>query len=118
MAGVSYREEIDEIKTNIEDRFGKIPKEVEALFYVAYIRIICKEMGIKEIIEKESKIELVFSSDKKIDFNKIMREIKDSKGKIYLLGDKPNSIFLKIDDDLSLEKKWEYLKKFLERIRS
>jgi hypothetical protein len=25
---------------------------------------------------------------------------------------------LKIDDDLSLEKKWEYLKKFLERIRS
>ncbi len=117
IAGVSYREEIDEIKTNIEDRFGKIPKEVEALFYVAYIRIICKEMGIKEIIEKESKIELVFSNDKKIDFNKIMKEIKNSKGKIYLLGDKPNSIFLKIDDDeLPLEKKWEYLKSFLERI--
>ena len=50
-------------------------------------------------------IKIKFSPTKKIDVIKLMGLMSSSKGKIYLKGEHPDSIFLRVDEDLSLEDK-------------
>ena len=116
IAGITHEEEINILKTSISDRFGKIPDEVDTLFLISEIRILCKKMNITEVIEKSKTFELKFSDSKNIDFTKLMALISKTNGNIYLLGKSPNSIFMKIKDEMAIEEKIKYLKDFLGRI--
>lgn len=112
ISSIVYDDEVVELKNMLTDRFGKIPKEVDTLFCLVEIRILCKKMRITDVIEKSQNIELKFSDSKFIDFAKLMNLINVDKN-IYLLGKSPNSIFLKIEEEEALEEKLEYLKKIL-----
>jgi hypothetical protein len=74
-------------------------------------------MNITEVREKSKLIEIILGDSTKIDVEKLMSVIAHRQGAIYLLGQKPNSIFVKIKEDLGLEEKGEYLKNFLTFIK-
>ena len=113
ISGVVCDEDLEEIRRILSDRYGRIPHEVERLLYLGQIRIICRKLGIVEMTERitETKsdtidtIKIKFSPTKKIDVIKLMGLMSSSKGKIYLKGEHPDSIFLRVDEDLSLEDK-------------
>jgi transcription-repair coupling factor (superfamily II helicase) len=118
IAGVIHEEEVNDLKAALTDRFGKIPPEVETLFYLSEIRILCKEMNVTEVIEKGKIIEIKFSDPSKINFNKLMSLITNSRGNIYLLGKEPNSVFFKVnDDEMELKQKEEFIKEILLKIK-
>ncbi|HOV15341.1 MAG TPA: helicase-related protein [Spirochaetota bacterium] len=117
ISSILYDEEVTELKSMLIDRFGKIPKEVETLFCLMEIRIFCKNMKITDVIEKSQNIELKFNDSKSIDFSKLMILINKDKN-IFLMGKSPNSIFLKIDEEMKLEDKLQYLKNVLMKIKS
>lgn len=113
ISGVVCDEDLEEIRRLLSDRYGRIPQEVERLLYLGQIRIICRKMGISEMTERitETKIETIdvirikFSAGKKIDVMKLMGLMSASKGKVFLKGEHPDCVFLRVDENLSLEDK-------------
>lgn len=47
-----------QIKNQMIDRFGKLPSQVENLFYLSQLKILSKEKAIKKIVQKDNKIYL------------------------------------------------------------
>lgn len=117
ISAILYEEEVFELKNTLTDRFGPIPDEVNVLFSLMEIRLICKRMKISDVIEKSNNIELKFVDSKNIDFAKLMKLISKDKN-IYLLGKSPNSIFIKSDEDMALLEKSNYIKDILDKIKT
>ncbi|MGQ9678349.1 MAG: transcription-repair coupling factor [bacterium] len=49
LLGVESEKELEELKAELSDRFGRYPSMVEELFAVARIRLLCREWGILEV---------------------------------------------------------------------
>jgi transcription-repair coupling factor (superfamily II helicase) len=69
---LSLYTELDELQTEddiaayakrIEDRFGKLPREVSALFEALRLRWICKKLGFERLILKGGKLRCYFLGD-------------------------------------------------------
>ncbi|HBD93543.1 MAG: transcription-repair coupling factor [Spirochaetes bacterium GWF1_31_7] len=116
ISGITHEEDLDRIKSLLLDRFGPIPEDVKRLLYIGEIRIICRKMGVNEIIEKSNCIEIKFNSSDKINFGKLMIMVTQSKGRVYLQGSKSSSIFIKIGeyDEFTIEDKGRIIKETLE----
>ncbi len=54
-------EEIDDIRNEIEDRFGRLPPAVENFLQIAALRIKARDKEIKSLHRKGNKIEMVLS---------------------------------------------------------
>ena len=92
-------EDIKNIILNIEDRFGKMPKEVNNLFEIAKIKNMCKNLGVTKIMQKGNNILFNFDAEHfNIDIDKLIKKyknnIKFSPGKLpyitYTLQNKNN----------------------------
>ncbi|HOL58029.1 MAG TPA: transcription-repair coupling factor [Spirochaetota bacterium] len=117
IAQADTEEELEDIYLSLIDRFGNMPEEVKNLLYISRIKILCKKIGITEIIDKKEKIEIKFQELNEINIEKLLTLVAESKGDIYLLGSKPNSIFIKKKRyDLSLNEKLEYIKEILQNL--
>lgn len=52
---VTSEEELKELKAELLDRFGRYPPEVENLFTIAQIRLLCRRLGVLSVNLKESR---------------------------------------------------------------
>jgi len=57
-------EKLKEVKEELEDRFGKINKEMEIYMYEEWFEKIAKRLGIIKINETKTTIEVIFNSEK------------------------------------------------------
>ncbi len=73
IAGVRDYEDAKELRKEIEERFGKIPKETENLVKVSVIRAYAKHAYIASVIKKAKTIELKFFPDAPMDLPKVLR---------------------------------------------
>ncbi|PKM92877.1 MAG: transcription-repair coupling factor [Elusimicrobia bacterium HGW-Elusimicrobia-4] len=73
------QKDLPEIKNEMEDRFGKIPKEVENLFEVGKIRLIAMKLGILKITSSSASVQIKFSSDTSVEPSKIINVLKNKK---------------------------------------
>ena len=69
-------ERLEEVRKELEDRFGKIDKEMEIYMYEEWFEKIARRVGIIKINENQTKIELILSKEKteKIDGEKLFME--------------------------------------------
>jgi transcription-repair coupling factor (superfamily II helicase) len=71
-------EDIKNIKEDIEDRFGKVPKEVINLLEIARIKAMCKKLGITKINQKQASIVFNFNPETFImDIDSIVKKYKN-----------------------------------------
>ena len=49
IASIENEEDMKDIKEELEDRFSDIPKSVNALISIAYMKTLCKKLGIEKI---------------------------------------------------------------------
>jgi transcription-repair coupling factor (superfamily II helicase) len=73
-------EEVGEVETELIDRFGNPPPEVEDLLNLTIIRISASHLGIFRISMKEDHLTLEFSKDKRIE----KKQIENLRDKIEL----------------------------------
>jgi transcription-repair coupling factor (superfamily II helicase) len=106
---------IENMKSELLDRFGKIPNETKMLFEIANLRLAAEKLGIERIAEDNNYICLYFSQDadfSKFDITKLTNDysktIEFVMGRYYVIKLKKD----KIDIDAV-----KYLKKFLSRLR-
>jgi transcription-repair coupling factor (superfamily II helicase) len=107
-------EEIDDLKSELIDRFGMPPPKVEVLIQLEEIRTIASIMRISEIIEDSSCIKLKITGDSLIEPERIVMAIGSDK-RITLDPDDSEKLCF-VPKSNAVEKKMLELKKWLQQI--
>lgn len=84
IASVSTEGELEGLQREVEDRFGAIPEEVENLFCIAEIKIICRKLSIFHLKEVRGVVQLEFSRISDINPDKVVKLVSLSAGKVRL----------------------------------
>ncbi len=94
IASVSSKEEMDDMTDELTDRFGAVPKSVENLLRVAYLRTVAREVFVTDITQKGQQIELKVLPNAGYDPAAIPPFIAGYKGGLRLIaGAKPCFLF-------------------------
>lgn len=100
---IGNEKSLQEFSQKMEDRFGKLPKQINELFDGLRIRWIAKKIGFERIILKNGKLRCYFLDNPKSPyyespyFPKVMAEIQNSKKKCNL-KQSGNSLILVYDN--------------------
>ena len=71
-------EDIKNVREDISDRFGKIPKEVNNLLEISKIKAMCKNLGIIKLNQKQNSIVFNFNPESFImDIDSIIKKYKN-----------------------------------------
>ena len=97
IASVVSENELDTICSELEDRFGPLPDEVESLVSLAEIRVLCGKLYITSMKEHHGEIEITFGKVHIINLEKYMRLIKESGGKIKPSPHRANVMIITTD---------------------
>lgn len=103
---VDNEAELEEIRTEIVDRFGPIPQKAEALFSSLKLRWMAKDMGMEKVVIKNNKMIAYFISNPESGFyqtNKFMSVIQyvqanAQKARLSDKNDRFKIIFDKVND--------------------
>ena len=100
---IQNEESLQKFAKKIEDRFGKLPKQINELFDGLRIRWIAKKIGFERIILKNGKLRCYFLDNPKSPyydspyFPKVMEQIQNSKKKC-VMKQSGNSLILVYDN--------------------
>ena len=87
---ISSKEEADDMRDELTDRFGAIPASVENLLTVAYLRTIARAVFVTDITQKENGIEFRVLQNADYEPGEIAPFVAGYKGKVRLIpGAKP-----------------------------
>ena len=84
IAGTAAREELDELKVEMIDRFGPIPPFTQSLFRAAYLKLRARALGIRKIDAGASNGYILFEEHNQIDPKRVLKLIQ-GKPKEYRL---------------------------------
>ncbi len=87
-------DDLDRVYREIGDRFGPLPEEVLSLLSLAEIRILCRKLKVISLRERAGLCTVEFGLMKDFPFDKAMRMIKLSSGKVRPAANKPNALVL------------------------
>ena len=91
---ISSKEEADDMRDELTDRFGSIPAPVENLLSVSALRTAAAKVFVTDIMQKPNGIEFRVRQDAAYDPLKIAPFIASQKGKVKLItGAKPCFIY-------------------------
>lgn len=121
IASIQTSLELDSVYSELVDRFGPVPDEVNSLLSIAKIRIICHKLSISSLKEKMGRVQVEFSQVAKINIDKVLRLIKTSSGRVTLDPTHPNMLFIKTkgaseSGAISLKEKSDFIKDKLEQL--
>ena len=115
IASVVSENELDTICSELEDRFGPLPDEVESLVSLAEIRVLCGKLHITSMMEHDGRIEVTFGRLSIINPEKCVRLIQESGGRIRLSKDKANKLII-TTNVVDLKEKSAFLRDKLMRL--
>ncbi|AAK81152.1 transcription-repair coupling factor (superfamily II helicase) [Clostridium acetobutylicum] len=117
IAAIDSYEEMMDVKEELEDRFSSIPQSVNNLMTIAYLRSIGRQLGILEIKDKMTQLEIKFESNDRVNKKLINGLLKNySKSILFKMGDNP--VILYNLKDVKREDMLENLQKFLKYMKS
>jgi transcription-repair coupling factor (superfamily II helicase) len=93
VASLQNADEVKEVREELTDRFGPLPKAAENLLHVSYIRLEAQELGIASISEEKNEIQIRFNSENRPNGETMLALTKKFKvrliagaGKQYMLS--------------------------------
>ncbi len=82
IAGIENAKERDDMKDELLDRFGEIPKAADNLLRIALIRVAAHKLFITEVKGKNERIQFTFRPDARIKVEGIPELVKRHKGNL------------------------------------
>ncbi len=76
IAGTESREDLDELKVELIDRFGPLPQQAQSLFRTAQIKLRAAQLGIRKIDAGAAGGYIVFDERNKIDAKRVLKLIQ------------------------------------------
>jgi transcription-repair coupling factor (superfamily II helicase) len=87
LAGADDEETVADIRTELADRFGPPPREVEQLLDVVRIRLAARRLGIEKVEIGEARALLTFAASTPLEPGRLLAAIRDSKGRMKMKRD-------------------------------
>ncbi|ULQ59867.1 transcription-repair coupling factor [Brucepastera parasyntrophica] len=115
IAAISTQDELDSVYLELLDRFGPIPEELHSLLALAEIRIICRNLSISSLNEKQGSVRVEFSKVAKVSVDRLLRMMQESAGRVKLDPLHPNVLILETGK-IGLKEKSEFIREKLERL--
>jgi transcription-repair coupling factor (superfamily II helicase) len=75
VADVASLAELEDMRSELADRFGAVPDEVEHLFALIQVRLRCETLGIESVVEREREIVLRPVETRLLDRGRLEREL-------------------------------------------
>jgi len=108
LSKVRTEKELNELKEEMIDRFGSLPPEFLELLSILKIKILCCNVGIKSLEEKESELKLTFSKSK-VDIIGLLEKINKNKRIFSISPGNYNTLYVYKTFE-NAEEKLEFLK--------
>ena len=80
VAGVQGDPQLNEVRAEMEDRYGPLPIAVQNLVDYAALRILCQRVGANAIERKRDQFSIRFHQNAKINPEKLARFVATNKG--------------------------------------
>ena len=88
---IENKDDMEEVKEELVDRFSDVPRSVQTLLYIAYIKSMCKKLKIERVTQNQNEISLVpltrYKTKEKVGY-KIVNELVDLLEKMCKLNEK------------------------------
>ncbi|MDR1970428.1 MAG: transcription-repair coupling factor [Treponema sp.] len=112
IASVREKDELERVYGEMLDRFGPLPDEAASLLALAEIRIICREIAVASLREREGRVRVEFERVSRVNVERLIRLMKESSGKIKLDPKAPNVLILHTGN-IGLKEKSEFIREKL-----
>ncbi len=116
ITSIDSDEELERLYSELHDRFGPLPDEVQSLLALAEIRILSRKLSIVSLKERKGMVQVEFGRVKDIDVEKVLRLIQESGGRAQLDPSQPQMLLLKTGS-IGLQEKSEFLRGQLSRLQ-
>ena len=73
IAAAASEQAVDDVRVELEDRYGEIPEGVKHLLEAAALRAECERIGVSQVDRKRDQVQMRFGPDAAIDPGRLMR---------------------------------------------
>ncbi|MCL1931642.1 MAG: DEAD/DEAH box helicase, partial [Treponema sp.] len=112
IAAIRDKEQLERVYAELLDRFGPLPDEAASLLALAEIRIICRELAVSSLREREGVVRLEFAKVSRVKVDRLVRLMQESSGRARLDPHKPNVLMLTAGN-IGLKEKSEFIREKL-----
>jgi transcription-repair coupling factor (superfamily II helicase) len=112
MASIKTKDELERVYAGMLDRFGPLPDEAASLLALAEIRIICREIAVSSLKERDGYVKVEFAKVSRVKVDRLVRLMKESGGKVKLDPKAPNVLLLRTGS-IGLKEKSEFIREKL-----
>jgi len=113
IASIRSNYDLETITGELNDRFGPLPDEVSSLISIAELRVICRKLYVKSLVEKKGKVEIIFSKVSILPIDRVLHLMKESNGSVKLDAKKPNVLVIQ-SGMIGLKDKSEFIREKLQ----
>ncbi|MBI2608564.1 MAG: transcription-repair coupling factor [Deltaproteobacteria bacterium] len=113
IASLETPEESEDMKRELQDRFGKLPEETENLLHFMNIKNLLKKMKVEAMISQDQILSISFAKNDVIQPDKVFKLIQTQSKKYKILPPQKFIIHTENTDPLNI---YEELKKILQHI--
>jgi transcription-repair coupling factor (superfamily II helicase) len=103
---------LENLLGELTDRFGPPPDEAASLLALAEIRIICRDISVSTLKERNGLVRVEFAKVSKVKIDRLVRLMQDSGGKVKLDPKAPNVLILQTGS-IGLKEKSEFIREKL-----
>ncbi|MDR1539530.1 MAG: transcription-repair coupling factor [Clostridiales bacterium] len=98
---ISNEREQSDIREEIQDRYGQIPRAVDNLLFIALLKAQAHDMGVLSIMQKGRSIVITFKGDSKVDPVKLTGVVKAFRQRLmFTQAPNPYLTYKMLDDDI------------------
>jgi len=115
IVSVVTEDDLERVHAEVHDRFGPLPEAVMSLLSLSEIQILCRKLRIKSLRERNGQCTVEFGRMIDFPFEKAVRLLKESAGKVKSLPSKPNVLIL-ATEQVGLSEKSMFIRDRLSRL--
>jgi len=116
IASISCDNELSDLLQQTVDRFGPIPSELNNLFLISQLRILCQKLGVITVREKNKTAFITFSATTlHIQPVKIVSLLQNEEYKVHMQIDK-NMMIVEYTQNMSLKERHQHILTVLKKL--
>ena len=85
-AGVESESQLDDVRKELEDRYGPVPAPVRYLLSAAALKLLCERVGVLAVDRKRDSVTIKFTEQARVDPERLARFVASSPGAQFSPG--------------------------------
>ncbi|MDR1301583.1 MAG: transcription-repair coupling factor [Treponema sp.] len=112
IAAVRDKDDLEQVYAELQDRFGPLPEEAASLLALAEIRIICRELAVASLKERDGLVRVEFGKVSKVNVDRLLRLMRESNGKVKF-DPRAHNVLVLAAGTIGLKEKSEFIREKL-----